>query len=201
MRWTRSSSWTIATDQPEPLLVALYVRDALRLPTQAEPVLPSLRPQVPAHEAEPTIPSREVLADQWDAWWSQLLRDIDRYPLIAPGSTVPLGLDPETRLRRLLLQQELMPRAFGWARDRQAEHINSTTASSSDDDAIDEAVKAAQKVTRSRLDHVNLRLVELPFDEEAYWPVRTARFIISTTFRANTARFRGWLTDELVALS
>jgi hypothetical protein len=83
MQLAESTSWKMSTDEPEPMLIALYVRDAAGLHPQIDPDIPRLEPAVP-FGAEP-LPDEAVYSAQWAAWWHQLLQG---------GGFWPEGKDP-----------------------------------------------------------------------------------------------------------
>lgn len=68
-------SWRMREDLTWPLTLALYIRDVLKLPATAPFFIPPLVPWVPERipftGPEPDI----VLADEWQAWFSELLAD------------------------------------------------------------------------------------------------------------------------------
>jgi hypothetical protein len=71
MQLAGTTSWRMATDEPQSLLMALYVRDATGLSPQVDPDIPSLEPGVPVRE-KPS-PVDRVASAQWGDWWQQLL--------------------------------------------------------------------------------------------------------------------------------
>jgi hypothetical protein len=71
MQLAGTTSWRMATDEPQSLLMALYVRDASGLRPQVDPDIPSLEPAVPFRE-KPSAVDR-VASAQWGDWWQQLL--------------------------------------------------------------------------------------------------------------------------------
>jgi hypothetical protein len=66
-----TTSWKISTDEPQSLLMALYVRDASGLRAQVDPDIPSLEPGVPFREKPSPVDS--LASAQWADWWQQLL--------------------------------------------------------------------------------------------------------------------------------
>jgi hypothetical protein len=71
MQLAGTTSWRMATDEPQSLLMALYVRDATGLSPQVDRDIPSLEPGVPVRE-KPS-PVDRVASAQWGDWWQQLL--------------------------------------------------------------------------------------------------------------------------------
>lgn len=71
MQLAGTTSWRLATDEPQSLLMALYVRDASGLRSQVDPEIPSLEPGVPFRD-KPS-PVDRIASAQWRDWWQQLL--------------------------------------------------------------------------------------------------------------------------------
>jgi hypothetical protein len=63
--------WSIQVDQPQPLLVALYLRDAAGLHPAVDPALPPADPLVVERDF-PDL-NRVAAAEQWAIWWENLL--------------------------------------------------------------------------------------------------------------------------------
>lgn len=71
MQLTGTTSWRIASHEPQMLLLALYVRDASGLLPRIEPDLPALEPAIPVLENDPAANS--LASAQWSNWWHRLL--------------------------------------------------------------------------------------------------------------------------------
>jgi len=71
MQLAGTTSWKMGTDEPQSLLMALYVRDAAALRPRIDPDLPPLEPPVPLDQEQ--LPMTSVASDQWADWWRQLL--------------------------------------------------------------------------------------------------------------------------------
>jgi hypothetical protein len=71
MQLAGTTSWRIGTDEPQSLLVALYVRDASSLRPQIDADIPSIEPAVPFAEKPSQVDS--LASAQWSDWWQQLL--------------------------------------------------------------------------------------------------------------------------------
>jgi hypothetical protein len=63
MQQAGTASWKIGTDEPQSLLMALYVRDAAGLSPRIEPDLRPIEPAVPFDEEQPCAAA--VASDQW----------------------------------------------------------------------------------------------------------------------------------------
>lgn len=66
-------SWLVTESVPELLHVALYVRDALRLPVAPEPGPPRLVDPVPDRRAVLSEAERTEAAEHWRGWWQALV--------------------------------------------------------------------------------------------------------------------------------
>jgi hypothetical protein len=98
MKLAESASWKISTDEPEPMLIALYVREAAGLQPQIDPDIPRLEPAVPFGAEQ--LPGEAVSSAQWAAWWHQLLQGGGFWPEDKdPSDLHNLRNDPE--LQRL----------------------------------------------------------------------------------------------------
>jgi hypothetical protein len=94
MQLAGTTSWRMATDEPQSLLMALYVRDASGLSPQVDPDIPSLEPGVPFRE-KPS-PVDRVASAQWGDWWQQLLDGGGFWPdHKSPPDVSRLRADPE----------------------------------------------------------------------------------------------------------
>ena len=94
MQLAGTTSWKMGADEPQSLLMALYVRDAAGLRPRIDPDLPPLEPAVPFdHEQHPMA---GVASDQWADWWRQLLEGGGFWPdHKSPPDMSRLRHDPE----------------------------------------------------------------------------------------------------------
>jgi hypothetical protein len=94
MQLAGTTSWRMATNEPQSLLMALYVRDVSGMRPQVDPDIPSLEFGVPFRE-KPSVVDR-VAAAQWGDWWQQLLDGGGFWPdHKAPPDMSRLRDDPE----------------------------------------------------------------------------------------------------------
>ena len=96
-----TTSWKISTDEPQSLLMALYVRDASGLHPQVDPYIPTLEPAVLF--GEKPSPADRLASTQWADWWQQVLYG---------GGFWPAGENPPD-MSRLRHDPELQ-RIFYW---------------------------------------------------------------------------------------
>ena len=71
MQLAGTTSWRMGTDEPQSLLMALYVRDTSGLRHQVDPDIPLVEPAVPFGEKRAQVDS--LASAQWADWWQQLL--------------------------------------------------------------------------------------------------------------------------------
>ncbi|MEP7054635.1 MAG: hypothetical protein ABI912_05240 [Actinomycetota bacterium] len=112
MQVAGSPSWQIAIDQPQHLLIGLFIRDAARLPS-AHTWLPAIDPAVPR---EGTITGSAAAAEQWDRWWDRTVRSTT--PLWGPPFE---SLQESPELREVVAT--LFQQAVLWSHQRAQEHI------------------------------------------------------------------------------
>jgi hypothetical protein len=118
------TSWQIRIDQPETLIIALFVRDVARLKSR-NTWLPHCVPDV----AGDTREGSAAAAHEWDLWWDRSIFDTvkgpdqSQDPLARMGWFAP-GFES---LQSAPALQELVARHFDearlWAADRRQEHI------------------------------------------------------------------------------
>lgn len=98
MQLAGTTSWKMSTDEPQSLLMALYVRDACGLRPQVDPDIPRLEPSVSF--GENPSPEESLASSQWAEWWQQLLDGGGFWPEDKyPADFSRLSHDPE--LQRL----------------------------------------------------------------------------------------------------
>jgi hypothetical protein len=75
MQLASTTSWRMGTDEPQSLLMALYVHDACGLHPPVDPDIPPVEPAVPSASRR----LRHGLASaQWSDWWQRSLRPFFR---------------------------------------------------------------------------------------------------------------------------
>jgi hypothetical protein len=94
MQLAGTTSWRISTDEPQLLLMALYVRDASGLRPQVDPNIPPLEPAVPLDDR--AAASNGAASLQWAGWWRELLEGGGFWPENkSPSDLHLLRHDPE----------------------------------------------------------------------------------------------------------
>jgi hypothetical protein len=94
MQLAGTTSWRMGTDEPQSLLMALYVRDISGLRPQVDPDIPTVEPAVPFGEKRAQVDS--LASAQWADWWQQLLDGGGLWPdHKSPPDMSRLRHDPE----------------------------------------------------------------------------------------------------------
>lgn len=183
--------WSIQVDQPQPLLVALYVRDAAGLRPAVDPALPPADP--PVVERDFPDLNRVVAAEQWAIWWENLLYGTTDFGEYLPPDFP--GLFDSPQLRRIL--GATFEDAVAWAWERTAEHQARGL-----DGAIESAAVHELQIRRGRtVDSFSLRLTELPVEAAEGWWIDDGHLVVSTLLRADPDAYRAWLLPVLDAVA
>lgn len=124
MREQGQTSWQIRMDQPESLVIGLFVRDVAGLKTR-HTWLPHCVPDIACDKRE----GSEAAAHEWDLWWDRSISDTwngldqSQDPLAGMRWLTP-GAES---LQSASALQELVARHFDearqWVTDRKQEHI------------------------------------------------------------------------------
>ncbi len=179
--------WAIQVDQPQPLLVALYARDAASLHPAIEPAVPPANPAVLERDF-PDL-NRVAAAEQWAIWWENLLYGTDDFGEYLPPDFP--GLFDSPQLRRIL--GATFDDAVAWAWERTAEHQARGL-----DGAIESAAVHELQVRRGRtVQPFTLRITELPVDAVDGWWVEETHMIVASALRADPDAYRAWLLPVL----
>jgi len=118
------TSWRIEMDEPEPLVIGLFVRDVAGL-TSRHAWLPHCAPATSRADAE----GSEDAARQWDAWWERSLSNNWNGPDQSQEQLAAMWwLPPDFEsLQSAPELQEVVANHFcdarQWARDRKQEHV------------------------------------------------------------------------------
>jgi hypothetical protein len=108
MQLAGTTSWRIGTDEPQLLLMALYVRDASGLRPQGDPNIAPLEPAVPLDNRAAAF--TRAASVQWAGWWHQLLEGGGFWPEHkSPSDLHRLRQDPEIKRLFYWPSQHLPP--------------------------------------------------------------------------------------------
>jgi hypothetical protein len=111
MQLAGTTSWRMGTDEPQSLLMALYVRDASGLRPRVDPDIPSLEPGVPFREKPSPVGS--LASAQWADWWQHLLDGGGFWPEHKSPSGPGRIHDPEIQRLFYWPSQHLPPHFVG----------------------------------------------------------------------------------------
>jgi hypothetical protein len=118
------TSWRIEFDEPQPLVIGLFVRDVPGLKSR-HAWLPHCAPATPRANGE----GSEEAARQWDLWWDRSLSNNWNGPDQSQGQLTAMWWLPPNfeSLQSVPALQGVVARHFSdarqWARDRKQEHV------------------------------------------------------------------------------
>jgi hypothetical protein len=120
MQLAGTTSWRIAVDEPQSLLIALFVRDASNLRPHIESGIPPLEPPVPGK----AYSGNAIASEQWGEWWRQLLEGGGFWPDDKHASDLPrLTHDPEIQRLFYWPSQNLPPNFDGLSGTPELQHL------------------------------------------------------------------------------
>jgi len=193
------ASWQISTDQPQPLLIGLFIRDVAGVPSRKS-CLPPASPTVPrAGEQAP-----DAAGPQWDDWWNQALReehqsdDADWAPDLSFWWTPPAfeSLHGAPELQAIVAAHFFD--AVRWSNDRHQEH--GATMQSSGGLLETRLVRDIQRALARTARPFHLRITEIPVDGQQLWQLRPDHVLVSAALLRDTAQYRQSLTPVVEAL-
>jgi hypothetical protein len=219
MQLAGTTSWRMATDEPQSLLMALYVRDASGLRPQVDPDIPSLEPGVPFRE-KPSAVDR-VASAQWGDWWQQLLDGGGFWPdHKSPPDMSRLRDDPE--LQRIFYWpsryrppdfvglsgtpelQALVRRhheaARVWSDARKHEFVALSTARQRVS-LESEIVRTVERGLGRKARPFELDIRVLPVEAVQAWRLSPNRALVSRALFRDRAAYREWLRPIIEELA
>jgi hypothetical protein len=211
MQLAGTTSWRMATDAPESLVMALYVRDASGLRPQVDPDIPSLEPGVPFRE-KPS-PVDRVASAQWGDWWQQLLdgggfwpdhksppdmsrlRDDPELQRIFywPSRYLPpdfVGLSGTPELQALVRRHHEAARV--WSAARKHEFVALSTARQRVSLEL-EVVRAVERSLRRTARPFEFDLRVLPVASVRAWRLSRGRALVTRALFRDRAAYGKWL--------
>src|ERR1700674_1162730 len=219
MQLAGTTSWRMATDEPQSLLMALYVRDDSGLRPQVDPDIPSLEPGVPFRE-KPS-PVDRVASAQWGDWWQQLLdgggfwpdhksapdmsrlRDDPELPRIFywPSRYLPpdfVGLSGTPELQALVRRHYEAARV--WSEARKHEFVTLTAARHRV--SLEwEVVQTIERRLGGKARPFELDIRVLPVEAVQAWRLSPKRALVSRALFRDRGTYREWLRPIIEELA
>ncbi|MBT8162595.1 MULTISPECIES: hypothetical protein [Arthrobacter] len=154
---------TITVSEPQPAVLALYLRDVAGLPVAPE--IPPLSPRVSTSKVGVLVDIDEASAE-WDRWWGELMMDEERH---RPGAAFDSSGQPVPSrfpvLGQLMSQVETAALAYSSERKREAAELRrERILNRVQFQILSEARPALLKWRRAR--EVSLRVTQLPVGGE-----------------------------------
>lgn len=191
--WGRKepASWQMGEDFSWPLTVALYVRDALKLPATAPFFIPPLVPAVPEHIPVTGPALDTVLAEEWTAWFSELLAD--RLDTPRGGSIDYFSLEDRAPAFRDTVGRHFEAAAAAADKAFEGYFKNFYANLKADGPILTELVRSLEKELGRKSAPFTLNVRILPV--EGFWLHRTGptRVLLSEAARRNPAQVRSLL--------
>lgn len=192
--------WQASEGMPQPLMTALYLRDAAGLDVRVDTVVPPLEPAVDL-DARLAMYATEQAARQWAAWWETFFDA--RTELLGPPMVV---LDPmlATQVGADLLrlieagyadsQRWLSDQARAYAQERVREPHSDRTL-------ITDITREAERRLGHRAAPFRLRISILPVEGAWGRRVRPEHVLASRHLRADTEAFRAFIEPVIEDLA
>jgi hypothetical protein len=184
--------------EPEPLIVALFVRDALGLDSGQDQLLPRLDPAVTGRDFSSDPDEHERAAKQWSSWWSEILglvlQSVD-------GVYVPVDYASllASRPELLRLAGPVLDEAAAWFRG-QLDVVGGWKDPHSDRFLPFRVMALVKALLRRRDRHQFSRTVflVLPLSGEVGWRAAPARYVVSKYLVRDDKLFEKWLAEQLL---
>lgn len=212
MRDQGRTSWQIGIDQPEPLVIGLFVRDVAGLKSR-HTWLPRCAPGIARDNGEGSA----AAAQQWDLWWD---RSISTSSNRTDQSQDPLAgmrwLPPDFEsLQSTPALREIVARHFDnarqWATDRKQEHIE-LMIGTPDPRPFHRGRRGGRGLSETRLvaglerdlhrraQPFRLRITVIPVAGMELWQVAPDHVLLTDELLRNSAEYRERITPVLKAL-
>ena len=200
MHETGRASWQISSDQPQSLVIGLFIRDVAGVPSRHSWLPPAL-PAVP--RAGDQAPGATGL--QWDDWWNQALQemrqaeDADWPPDLSSWWTPPAfeSLQAAPELQAIVAAHFLD--AVRWSKARHLEH-GATMQSSVGGLFETKSVRNMERALARTARPFHLRITEIPVDGQQFWKLRPDHVLVSAALLLDTAQYRQRLMPVVEAL-
>jgi hypothetical protein len=193
------ASWQISIDQPQPLVIGLFIRDVSGMHSRNNWLPP----------ASPAVPSGgdwapDVAGLQWDRWWSQALReeyqadDADWPPDLSSWWTPPEfeSLDASPELQAIVAAHFFD--AVRWSDERHQEHRATMRGSRGllETKLVRDLERALARTARP----FHLRITEIPVHGQHLWQLQPDHILVSAALLRDTAQYRQNLLSVVEAL-
>ena len=194
-------SWQVDVDQPEQLVIGLFVHAAAALHSELA-WLPPVSPTVTGNGPQ----GPEEAGSQWDAWWSQAVaRDrawnaSEDWPLLAASWWTPpaFGALADTPALQAVVARHFTA-AAAWAQARKQEHIDTVLRPGR---PLVETTLVAdlERTSGRRARPFRLRVTEIPVAGQHLWQLHPDHILISAALLRDTNEYRRRLTSVVQAL-
>jgi hypothetical protein len=194
------ASWQISTDQPQHLVISLFIRDIAGVPSRHS-WLPPAAPAVPrAGDQAP-----DAAGQQWDHWWNQALLEVYQVdgagwpPDLSTSWTPPAfeSLHAEPELQEVVAAHFLD--AVRWSNDRHQEH-GAAMQSSVGELFETKLVRSMEHALARTARPFRLRTTEIPVLGQQLWQLRPDHVLVSSALLRDTVQYQQQLTPVVEAL-
>jgi hypothetical protein len=193
------ASWQIRTDQRQPLVIGLFIRDVAGMPSRNSRLPPASPAVQRAGDQAP-----DVAGLQWDDWWDQALReegqadDADWPPDPRRWWTPPAfeSLHAAPELQAIVAAHFL--EAIRWSNDRHQEH--GATMQSNGGLLETKLVRDMERALARRAQPFHLRITEIPVHGQQLWQLRPDHVLVTAALLRDTAQYRQRIMPVVEAL-
>lgn len=192
--------WQISTDQPQHLVIGLFIRDVAGVPSRTS-WLPPASPTAPRAENQ----APDVAGLQWDHWWNQAVleanqaNDGDWPPDLSSWWTPPAfeSLHAAPELQEIVAAHFFD--AVRWSNDRHQEH-GATMQRSVGALFGTKLVRTMERALARTARPFHLRITEIPVLGQQLWQLRPDHILVSSALLRDTAQYRQRLMPVIEAL-
>ena len=194
------ASWQISTDQPQHLVIGLFIRDVAGVPSRHS-WLPPASPAVP----RAGDPAPDVAGQQWDDWWNQAV--LEEYqadgavwpPDLSSWWTPPAfeSLHAAPELQEIVAAHFLD--AVRWSNDRHQEH-GATMQSSVGALFETKLVRSMERAQARTARPFHLRITVIPVLGQQLWRLRPDHVLVSSALLRDTVQHHQQLVPVVEAL-
>ena len=212
MREHGRTSWEIVIDQPEPLVIGLFVRDVAGLKSRHS-WLPHCEPDIARANGEGSA----LAAHQWDLWWDRSISNNWNGPDQSQEHLAGMWWIPPDfeSLQSFPALQEVVASHFDnarqWARDRKQEHIE-LMIGTPDPRPFHRGRRGGRGLDHTRLvaglerdlgrgvQPFELGITVIPVAGKELWRLDPHHVLLTDELLSNSAEYRARITPILQAL-